>query len=375
MKVMEEAVAGTENKRDCLVRIKPGDGNIVVKSKTGWMFEEHIKEMVKKRLEEIGAEADVEIQENGALDYVILSRLEAALTKAIREEIPDKKARRGKTAKDRMRRSRLYVPGNNPRFINSVAVYGCDCTILDLEDSVIVEQKHDARYLVKNALKEMDFGNAEIWVRINKEMAREDLAVISYGNPHGLCIPKVESKEDIEVIERIMAEANLDCHLMPIIETAKGVANAKEIAMASDKIVAIAFGAEDYTRDTGAKRAWESLLYARSQIVVAAKAAGIQALDTIYPNIEDNEGLKEETKKIIELGFDGKGAIHPGQIEIIHECFMPSLEEIEEAKKIVAAIEEAKKSGEGVATLNGRMIDLPVEKKARRILKLAEMYK
>ncbi len=375
MKIMEEAVAGTENKRDCIVRVKPGEGNITVKSKMGWMFEEHLRDIISKRLEEIGIEADVEVQESGALDYVIMARLEAALTKAIREEIPDKKARRGKTSKDRMRRSRLYVPGNNPRFINSVAVYGCDCTILDLEDSVTVEQKHDARYLVKNALKEMDFGNAEIWVRINKEMAREDLAVISYGNPHGLCIPKVEGKEDIEVIEKIMAEANLDCHLMPIIETAKGVANAEEIARASEKIVAIAFGAEDYTRDTGAKRTWEALLYPRSRLVVAAKAADVQALDTIYPNIEDSEGLREETMKAIELGFDGKGAIHPGQIEIIHECFMPSPEEIEEAKKIVAAIEEAKKSGEGVATLNGRMIDLPVEKKARRILKLAEMYK
>ena len=185
----------------------------------------------------------------------------------------------------------------------------------------------------------------------------------------------MESREDIEVIEKIMAEANLDCHLMPIIETAKGVANAKEISAASERIVAIAFGAEDYTRDIGAKRTWNSLLYARCQIVIAAKSAGRQALDTIYPNIEDNEGLKEETKKIISLGFDGKGAIHPGQIEIIHECFMPSVEEIEEAKKIIAAIEEVRKKGEGVATVNGKMIDLPVEKKARRILKLAEMYK
>lgn len=375
MKIMEEAVAGTENKRDCIVRVMPGDGEITVKSKTKWMFEEHIKNLIAEKLEEIDIEANVEIEENGAIDYVIIARLEAALAKAIRDDIPSKKARRGKTAKDRLRRSRLYVPGNNPRFINSVAVYGCDCTILDLEDSVVMEQKHDARYLVRNAMKEMDFGNAEIWVRINKELAREDLTVISYGNPHGICIPKVESREDIELIEKIMAEANLDCHLMPIIETAKGIANAKEIAEASEKIVALAFGAEDYTRDTGGKRSWESLLYPRCQLLVAAKAAGVQALDTIYPNIEDNEGLIEETNKIIALGFDGKGAIHPGQIEIIHECFMPSPEEIEEAKKIVAAIEEAKKAGTGVATLNGRMIDLPVEKKARRVLKLAEMYR
>ena len=375
MKVMEEGVAGSLNERDCLIRVKPGEGNVKIKSKTPGMFDEHIKEIVLQRMEEMDIEADVEIEENGAIDYVIIARLESAISKATRGEIPDKKARRGKTGRDRPRRSRLYVPGNNPRFINSVAVYGCDCTILDLEDSVAMEQKQDARYLVKNALKQMDFGKAEIWVRINKEMAREDISIISYGAPHGICIPKVESEEDIRVIEKIMEEVNLDCHLMPIIETAKGVANARSIAKASDKIVALAFGAEDYTRDTGAKRDWEALYYPRMEILLAAKAEGIQALDTIYPNIEDEEGLREETMKIIKLGFDGKGAIHPGQIEIIHECFMPSEEEIEEAKKIIEAIEEARKSGEGVATLNGRMIDLPVEKKARRILKLAELYK
>lgn len=375
MKVIGEASAGTSNERDCIVRIKEGEG-IVVKGKTAHLFDEHIKAIVQERLDEIGIEnAMVEIEENGALDYAIIARLEAALSKATGEDIPDKKVRRGKTSKDRVRRSRLYIPGNNPRFINSLVVYGCDCSILDLEDSVIMEHKEDARYLVKNALKKMDFGSSEIWVRINKEMAREDIRQIRYGSPHGICIPKVESKEDVFLIEKILEEANLDCHLMPIIESAKGIANAKEIAEASDKIVALAFGAEDFTRDVGCKRVWNALLYPRFSILIAAKSNGIQALDTIYPNIEDEEGLIEETKKIIELGFDGKGAIHPSQIEIIHECFKPSDEEIEEAKKIIDAIEKAKKAGEGVATLNGRMIDLPVEKKARRTLKLAEMYK
>jgi len=375
MKVMEEVSAGTENKRDCIVKVKPGDGKVNVVSKTAELFGEHIEEMISKRLEEIEIEADVEVIESGALDYVILARLESAVAKAIRDEIPDKKIRRGKTSKDRVRRSRLYVPGNNPRFINSVAVYGCDCTILDLEDSVPMESKHDARYLVKNALKTMDFGNAEIWVRINKEMAREDIRQIAYGSPHGICIPKVESREDVEVIEKILDEAGIDCHLMPIIETAKGIENARDIAGSSEKIVALAFGAEDYSRDVGCKRTWEALFYPRCEILIAAKSAGIQALDTVYPHIEDEDGLTEETKRIAEIGFDGKGAIYPAQIEIIHRCFAPDEKEVEEAKKIIEAIEEAKKKGEGTAVYNGRMIDLPVEKKARRILKLAELYK
>ncbi len=372
MKIVGEYFAGTTNERDCLVKVKEGEGNILIKSKTKGLFEEHIEEIVRKRMEELDVQADVEIEEFGAIDYVIISRLESAIAKALGVDLPDKKIRRGKTSKDRLRRSRLYVPGNNPRFINSVAVYGCDCTILDLEDSVIMEHKQDARYLVKNALKEMDFGKAEIWVRINKEMARDDINLISYGSPHGICIPKVESVEDIKVIEKILEEVNLDCHLMPIIETAKGIANAREIAKASDKLVAIAFGAEDYTRDVGGKRNWENLIYPRFEILISAKSAGIQALDTVYPNIEDEDGLREETRRIVEMGFDGKGAIHPGQIEIIHECFSPTEEEIKEARKILEAIEEAKKKGRGVATLNGRMIDLPVERKARRTIKLAE---
>lgn len=376
MKVMEKAQAGTLNPRDCQISVAPGKGKVKVISKTPSLYEEYIQTMVREKLEEYEVEAaDVTVEENGAIDYVIMARLEAALVKGTRNDMPDKKARRGKTATDRPRRSRLYVPGNNPRFINSVAVYGCDCTILDLEDSVPLEQKHDSRYLVKHALQSMDFGRSEIWVRINKELASDDMRVITYGSPHGICVPKVESSEDIEVIEKIMAEANLDCHIMPILETARGITNARKIARASERVVALAFGAEDYTRDTGSRRTWDALVYPRFEILIAAKAAGIQALDTIYPHIENEEGLREETMRIVEMGFDGKGTIHPGQIALIHECFMPSPEEVEQAKQIINAVEEARKSGEGVATLEGRMIDLPVEMKARRILKLAELYK
>ncbi|MBC7081059.1 MAG: HpcH/HpaI aldolase/citrate lyase family protein [Thermoplasmatales archaeon] len=372
MKINEESFSGTENERDCIVRVFPGDGEIILKSKIS-LYKEHIEEIVRKRLEEIDVKANVEITENGAIDYVIISRLESAIAKATGEDIVDKKFKRGKTSKDRIRRSRLYIPGNNPRLINSVGVYECDCIILDLEDSVIFEHKIDARYLVKNALKNLDFGKSEIWVRINKEMARDDILQIAYGNPHGLCIPKTESKEDVEVIEKIIDEAGLDCYLMPIIETAKGVANANEIARASERIVAIAFGAEDYSRDVGCKRTWEALFYPRCQVLIACKSAGLQALDTIYPNAEDEKGLSEEARRVFEMGFDGKGAIHPSQIEIIHECFTPTAEEIEEAKRIIEKIEEAKKKGLGTATIDGRMIDLPVERKARRILKLAEI--
>ena len=149
MKIVEKATAGTPNTRDCLITIKPGRTIIKIKSKTKQMFEDHIKDIATQILDEHDVTGTVEIEENGALDYVIQARLEAAISRSIRREVPTKRPRRGKTLADRPRRTRLYVPGNNPRFINSVATYGCDCTILDLEDSVVVDRKHDARYLIK----------------------------------------------------------------------------------------------------------------------------------------------------------------------------------------------------------------------------------
>jgi citrate lyase subunit beta/citryl-CoA lyase len=367
MRVKRQGVAGTQNKRDCSITVAKGDA-ITLHSNVKGMFGEHIETLITTRLSELDVKASVTIQENGALDYVILSRLESALSKACKETIPDTAVARKK--KKGLRRSRMYVPGNNPRMLNNAGVYGCDCIILDLEDSVAEAHKTDARYLIKNALKHLDFTPSELWVRINKEMAQEDLNVIKYGAPHGICVPKVECKEDILYYERILKEKNMKSSLMPIIETAKGIEHISEIAEASDTIVALAFGAEDYTRDIGGKRSWDSLLYARSSLVVAAKAHGLQALDTIYPTVDDPEGLKEELHKIIEMGFDGKGVIHPNQIELVHECFMPTKEEIEHARQIVKAIEEAKKKGCGTASLNGQMIDVPVEKKARRILQM-----
>jgi citrate lyase subunit beta/citryl-CoA lyase len=262
----------------------------------------------------------------------------------------------------------MYVPGNNPRMLNSAGMYDCDCLVFDLEDSVTLAAKDDARFLVKNALKHLSFGEAELWVRINKTTAKEDISAIKYGNPHGICLPKTEEKEDMVILQNILEEEELNGYMMPIIETARGVENAAEIACATENVIALAFGAEDFTQDIGGKRTWDSLLYPRSRLVVAATAHGIQALDTIYPDIQDIDGLREETCKIMAMGFQGKGAIHPSQIEVIHQCFTPTDKEIEEAQAILEAVEKAKSSGLGSASLHGKMIDLPVEKKARTIL-------
>ena len=369
MKVHKKGIAGTENKRDCIVQVAEGKG-ITVTGKDQSMFGEQITSLIQGHLDQLGLEGTVMVNSNDALDYVIIGRLEAALNSAGIETMAAEFITRT-PAEAPLRRSRMYVPGNNPHMLNSAGMYRSDCLIFDLEDAVTPKAKNDARYLVKNALKYLDFGQSELWVRVNKTMVKEDLSVIKYGAPYGICLPKAEDREDIIVLDNILKKEKLQAAIMPIIETARGLEHAVDIASASGNVVAIAFGAEDFTRDIGGKRTWDTLLYPRSRMVVAAKMHDVQALDTIFPNTQDIEGLRKETYRIIEMGFDGKGAIHPSQIDVIHQCFTPSEAEVEEAKAVLKAVEEAKSRGMGCASLHGKMIDLPVEKKARTILRIS----
>ena len=373
---MKEIKVGTENERDCLVVIRENSGlKINVDVKVG-ICKEDILSLVEERVKAYDIDnAEIHIKENGALDHVIKARLDFALHRFTGKKVKEEAFRREATDRKRPRRSRLYVPGNNPRLLINAGIFESDCIILDLEDSVPFDQKDSARFLVKEALRSLDFGESEIWVRINREFLEEDLEQILLGAPHGVCVPKSESKDDIKEVEKIVEKYEKEYGIeevkfMPIIESARGIVNLEEIAGASERIVAIAFGAEDFTRDTGGEKSWDSLLYPRSKLVTVAKAFGIQALDTVYSDINDIDGLIEETRRIAKMGFDGKGAIHPEQVRYINECFMPSEEEIEYAKRVMQAIEEAKKKGLGAVSLDGRMIDEPVVKRAERILRL-----
>lgn len=287
---------------------------------------------------------------------------------------------------DRLRRSRLYIPGNNPSMIQNAGLFEADCIILDMEDSVPPADKTDARLLIKNALQTLHFGDAEKLVRINPVSTpfwRKDLeAVVGRGMVNTVMVPKSAHPDDIEKVDKYITKLEVKLRvkrgttrIMPIIESALGVVNAYKIATASTRNVALVFGAEDFTRDIGGTRTQEGkeMLFAKSQIVVGAKAAGIQALDGIYSDFMNIKGLIEETTKAIEMGFDGKGAIHPSQIGPIHETFAPSPEAIEHAQKVVQALKDAKKKGLSVAALGGKMIDPPVAAKAERVLMLAEM--
>lgn len=285
--------------------------------------------------------------------------------------------------RDRLRRSRLYMPGNNPYLSQNAFIFGADSIILDLEDSVPPAEKFASRILVRNILKNVEFGDTEKAVRINplwSPFGRADLEEIIPAEPEIVLIPKTECGDDIRIVDDIIRDIKQkhgiesDIFYIPIIESAKGVWNAFDIASASDWIASLAFGAEDFTKDIGARRSRDGReqFVARSMVVLGAKAAGVQASDTVWSDIDDVEGLKKSAQEARELGFDGKGAIHPEQVKIINSIFNPTADEIEYAKKVVAAFDEAEARGSGVVALGRKMIDPPVVARAQRIIKLAE---
>ncbi|OQX89149.1 MAG: hypothetical protein B6D65_04680 [candidate division Zixibacteria bacterium 4484_93] len=285
--------------------------------------------------------------------------------------------------KNRLRRSRLYIPGNKPSLMYNAWLYKADCLILDLEDAVAPSEKDAARILVKYAIKNLDWGNSELIVRVNPlytDFGREDIRVIAPMAPNVILIPKCESARDVSAVEELVTDyarrqgVYEEIYLMPLIETAKGVLNAYEIASASPNICAITFGAEDFTKDMGISRTREGkeTFIARSIVAMAAKAARVQALDTVFSDINDIEGLVESAKEAKLLGFDGKGLIHPSQIEPVHKVFTPTEEEIEYAGKVVAAYEAAKSEGKGVVALGSKMIDKPVVDRAIHTIECAK---
>jgi citrate lyase subunit beta/citryl-CoA lyase len=262
----------------------------------------------------------------------------------------------------------------------NAGLHSADGIILDLEDSVSPEKKDEARILVRNALRQINFYGAERMVRINQgEIGLEDLHFVIPHNVNLVLLPKCESAEYIKQVENEIAEIksklNLKNHvfLMPIIESALGIENSFEIARGSENVVAVAIGLEDYTADLGVSRTAEGKesFYARTRLVVAAKAAGIQPIDSVFSDVEDMEALKQNVLVSKSLGFEGMGCIHPRQIPIIKQGFAPDEGEIEKSKKIVLSFEAAKLKGLGVVALGSKMIDPPVVARAQKIIDLA----
>lgn len=379
---------GTSVRSDCWVEFEKhsSGGRVVeIKSKVGRLYGDKISALVDQVLEFYGIDNCVlRLEDSGALDFIITARLESAIKRAGSGSGKDflLPAKYGHITprKTRLRRSRLYLPGNEPKFYINAGLHKPDGIILDLEDSVHHSEKDAARILVRNALRSVDFYGAERMVRINQlPLGLEDLRAVIPNGVELVLIPKCEIPHEVELIDdeifRIKQEYNIKYPilLMPIIESAKGVANAQAIAAASENICALTIGLEDFSADLGVERTLEGResFYARSVIINTAKAAGIQAIDSVFSDVEDTQGLINSVIEAKGLGFEGKGCIHPRQIDVIHKAFAPSEKETEKAKKIVLAFEDAQSRGLGVISLGSKMIDPPVVKRALHTVDLA----
>jgi citrate lyase subunit beta/citryl-CoA lyase len=362
-----------------------GGIDIALDSKVGVFYGGSIRETVESVLGAFGVDhAKVEIVDKGALPYTIAARVETAVRRAGKtgKALPDRTAPAADpTAKDRLRRSRLYLPGNEPKFAVSAGIHHPDGVILDLEDSVHPDQKDAARALVRNALRCVDFMGAERMVRINQlPLGLEDLDEVVPESPDLILIPKVERAEEVvDVKDRIrqILESQGSDHtvwLMPILESALGIENAYAIATATGTVAALTIGLEDYTADLGVRKTKEGSesLFARMRLVNAARAAGVQAIDSVYGDVGDIDGLRAWGLRARSMGFEGMGCVHPRQIRPIHEAFAPSAAEIDKALKVVAAFDEAEKKGLSVVSLGTRMVDPPVVLRAQRLVDLAK---
>ncbi len=372
---------GKTIRSDCFITFELKDSgglDILLESKVEVMYGNANRKLAEEVLNFFGIQnASLKIEDSGALPVVLTARIEAAIKKLapsdkefLPELLPENKYT---TQNDRNRISRLYLPGNSPSLIINAGIHHPDGIILDLEDAVAPDKKDEARYLVRNALRGIDFYGAERMVRINQgERGLDDLEWVIPHHVNLILLPKCENPEKVrDINKRIDAirkktKQKNPVWIMPIIESALGVINAFAIASAAENVVAIAIGLEDYTADLGTQRTKEGTesFMARSMVVNAARAAGIQPIDSVFSDVGDMEGLKQNVLMSKALGFDGMGCIHPRQIKVMHENFAPSIDEIEKAKKIVFAFHKATEQGLGVVSLGTKMIDPPVVKRA-----------
>lgn len=284
----------------------------------------------------------------------------------------------------RLRRTMLFMPGNNPGMLQNAGILGADSIILDLEDAVSITEKDSARILVREAIKKIDYGNVEVVVRINPldtDYAQKDIEEIARVKPDTIMVPKATEeaiKKVDEMVTKIEKEEGYEkgsIRLFALIESAYGVENSYTIIKASDRIEGVLLGGEDLTSDLGIKRTKEGkeIAYARNKIAIACRALKVDSIDTPFTDTNDYEGLAKDTFNAKSLGFTGKSSINPRQIDTIHSVFAPTDEEINYAKKVMEAKDNAEKEGKGVFSLNGKMVDAPIINRARNTLELAKI--
>ncbi|RJP47705.1 MAG: CoA ester lyase [Anaerolineaceae bacterium] len=280
------------------------------------------------------------------------------------------------------RRALLYMPGDDWKKITKSLTLGVDCICMDMEDGVAVNRKAEARTTIARALQELDFGKSEKLARINSVGSgweRDDIDAVLPFHPDGIVIPKIESLDQIEWGSKIIESAELkfgwrisSVRMLVGVETAKGILNLKEIA-SHPRLDGIIFGGEDFAASIGARRTRDAseLLYARQAVVTACAAYGLQAIDIVYIDFKDADGLRAEAEQGAGFGFSGKQVIHPNQVQVTQEAFTPSDAAIAEARRIVETFEASQKEGKGAFALDGKMIDMPLLKNAQKVLERA----
>ena len=284
----------------------------------------------------------------------------------------------------KLRRSMLFVPGSNAAMLSNSFIYKPDSIMFDLEDAVALKEKDSARLLVAHALQHPLYQEIETVVRVNpldSEFGLLDLNAVVRAGVDVVRMPKTETTQDVVDMDNAITDIEKACgrevgstKMLAAIESPLGITQANQIATASERLIGIALGAEDYVRNLKTERSPEGieLLFARCSILQAARAAGIQAFDTVYSNANNEEGFLKEAALIKQLGFDGKSLINPRQIELLHNLFAPTQKDVDQAKRIIEAAEEAEKQGSGVVSLNGKMIDAPIIDRAKLVLERAK---
>ena len=357
---------------------------IEVSTGAGSGEEDTVRQVARQTLAALDAGGiSIRVENNGALPFTIMARVEAAVRRLRGPETgaalpPSDPGLRYTSSRDRIRRTRLFVPGSTPKFFAKAGLCDPDVVILDLEDGVVPQEKNAARLLVRNALRTVDFRGAERTVRINPlPQGLEDIRAVAAHGVHALLLSKTEDPAEVVEVDRAVREALEDqeseVYLVPSIETARGAFRALEIAEASPRVVGLSLGLEDYVNDMGAEHTPErsESAWFTGQVLNASRAAGVQPLGSVYTDIQDQEGLARYAEDFRKLGFEGLACIHPSQVPVINEAFSPRSQDVAKAQRIVDAFEQAAAEGTGAISVDGKLVDLPVVELARRVLKRA----
>ena len=382
---------GTDVREDCWVEVRfaevsSAEPTIEVATEDASLGEDSIRKVAEQSLAALDAGGiSIRIEDSGALPFTIMARVEAAVRRlrgpgagvALPPSRPEIHYR---SSRDRIRRTRLFVPGSTPKFFAKAGLCGPDVVILDLEDGVVPQEKDAARLLVRNALRALNFRGAEKTVRINPlPLGLEDIRAVAPHGVHALLLSKTEDPAEVVEVDRAVRQALKDhgqeaeVYLVPSIETARAAFRALEIAEASPRVVGLSLGLEDYVNDIGAEHTPErsESAWFTGQVLNASRAAGVQPLGSVYTDIADLEGLARYAEDFRKLGFEGLACIHPSQVPVINEAFTPTPQDVAHAQRIVDAFEEAAATGAGAISVDRKLVDLPVVELARRVLKRA----